>query len=169
MLLFEHARLLDCTGVDPRPEMAVLVERGRITRIASNGSIARPPDVTVIDCQGRTLMPGLTDAHVHLPALDMSLSGRIDDPEPVVALRIAALIEATLRMGFTTVRDAGGLPWGYKEAVRRGLIDGPDLLISGGVLSETGGHGEPRQAGRMRRCSRYAPIVARPFPPRPAA
>src|SRR5205814_8229952 len=59
-------------------------------------------------------------------------------------LRVAAEIEATLRAGFTTVRDAGGLPWGYKEAVRLGLIDGPDLLISGSIISQTGGHGDHR-------------------------
>ena len=163
MLLFEHARLLDCTGADPRPDMAVLVERGRITRIAPSGSIARPLDATVVDCHGRTLMPGLTDAHVHLSALDMSLAGRIDDPEPVVVLRIAALIEATLQMGFTTVRDAGGLPWGYKEAVRRGLIDGPDLLISGGVLSQTGGHGDSRRRTSLSTPGNESQIRAQSF------
>lgn len=144
MLVFEHARLLDCTGADPRGDMSVLVDGDRIARIGASGSFALPSEATVIDCQGRTLMPGLTDAHVHLSAVDMSLAGKIEEPEPVVALRIAALIEATLQMGFTTVRDAGGLPWGYKEAVRLGLIDGPDLLISGGVLSQTGGHGDSR-------------------------
>lgn len=144
MLIFEHARLLDCTGGDPRADLAVVVEDGRIGRIGPSGSVAMPRGAQVIDCQGRTLMPGLTDAHVHLSAVDLSLAGRTAEPAPVVALRIAALIEDTLQRGFTTVRDAGGLPWGYKEAVRLGLIDGPDLLLAGGVLSQTGGHGDGR-------------------------
>jgi imidazolonepropionase-like amidohydrolase len=144
MLVFEHARLLDCTGADPRADAAVLVEGDRIVRIGSSGGFALPPGARVIDCQGRTLLPGLTDAHVHLAAIEVDLSGRSAEPAPVVALRIAALIEETLQAGFTTVRDAGGLPWGYKEAVRQGLIDGPDLLVSGSVLSQTGGHGDAR-------------------------
>jgi len=144
MLVFEHARLLDCTGSDPRAGMAVVVEDGRIGRIGASGSFSLPRGADVIDCQGRTLMPGLTDAHVHLSAVDLSLAGRTTEPAPVVALRIAGLIEDTLQRGFTTVRDAGGLPWGYKEAVRLGLIEGPDLLIAGGVLSQTGGHGDGR-------------------------
>ncbi|HLZ70253.1 MAG TPA: amidohydrolase family protein [Dehalococcoidia bacterium] len=144
MLVFEHARLLDCTGADPRANTALVVEDGRIGRIGPSGSFALPRGAELIDCRGRTLMPGLTDAHVHLSAVDLSLAGRTNEPAPVVALRIAALIEATLQMGYTTVRDAGGLTWGFKEAVRLGLIAGPDLLIAGGVLSQTGGHGDGR-------------------------
>lgn len=144
MLVFDHARLIDCTGADPRADMTVVVEEGRIRRIGRSGAFDLPRDAEVIDCQGRTLMPGLTDAHVHLAAITLGDEHADDMPEPVVALRIAAEIEATLQLGFTTVRDAGGLPWGYKEAVRLGLIDGPDLLISGSVLSQTGGHGDGR-------------------------
>ncbi len=144
MLVFEHARLLDCSGSDPQADIVLVVEDGRIGRIGASGSFSLPRGADVIDCQGRTLMPGLTDAHVHLSAVDFSLAGRTAEPAPVVALRIAALIEDTLQRGFTTVRDAGGLPWGYKEAVRLGLIEGPDLLIAGGVLSQTGGHGDGR-------------------------
>jgi imidazolonepropionase-like amidohydrolase len=144
MLLFEHARLIDCTGAGPRADMAVAVEGERIVRIGPGGSIPIGRDTSVIDCQGRTLMPGLLDAHVHLAAVDLDMTDNDRQPGPVVALRIAALIEATLQAGFTTVRDAGGLPWGYKEAVRLGLIDGPDLFISGGFISQTGGHADHR-------------------------
>jgi imidazolonepropionase-like amidohydrolase len=144
MLLFEHAHLIDCTGADPRAEMAVSVEGERIARVGPSGSIPSAPDAAVVDCQGRTLLPGLLDAHVHLAAVDLDMTDNDRQPGPVVALRIAALIEATLQAGFTTVRDAGGLPWGYKEAVRLGLIDGPDLFISGGFISQTGGHADHR-------------------------
>ncbi len=163
MIVFEHARLLDCTGAGPRPDMAVLVEDGRIGRIAPSGSFSLPPGSNVIDCGGRTLMPGLLDAHVHLAAVDMNLAGNDPQPAPVVALRIAALIEATLQMGFTTVRDAGGLPWGYKEAVRLGLIDGPDLLISGSVLSQTGGHGDARGRTDYAMPGHDSQVQAQPF------
>jgi imidazolonepropionase-like amidohydrolase len=163
MLLFEHARLLDCTGSAPRADMCVLVEGERIERIAPSGSFSIAPGTSVIDCQGRTLMPGLIDAHVHLAAVDLDMASNARQPGPVVALRIAALIEATLQAGFTTVRDAGGLPWGYKEAVRLGLIDGPDLLVSGGFISQTGGHADHRSRINYTIPGHDSQVYAEPF------
>ena len=88
-------------------------------------------------------MPGLIDAHAHL-----SVIGNITEHSrgslPVRFLKIAREIEETLADGFTTVRDAGGLDWGYKEAIRQGLLRGPRLFVSNGVLSQTGGHGDLR-------------------------
>src|SRR5205823_4593853 len=66
-------------------------------------------------------------------------------PPAVLALRIKDVIEATLDAGFTTVRDAGGLDWGFKEAVRLGLIRGPRIFVSGAFISQTGGHGDHRE------------------------
>jgi len=106
----------------------------------------------VIDCQGRTLMPGLLDAHVHLASLDLDPVEEVALAPAVIALRIARQIEDTLQAGFTTVRDAGGLDWGFKEAVRQGLIRGPRIFISGPFLSQTGGHGDnqrPRTAREL--------------------
>jgi imidazolonepropionase-like amidohydrolase len=143
-LVFEHATLLDCTGRDPRPQTRVVVEDGRITRIGPSSGPAGPRDAPVIDCQGRTLMPGLLDAHVHLASVDLDPMAEVLTPPAVLALRIARQIEATLDAGFTTVRDAGGLDWGFKEAVRLGLVRGPRLFISGAFISQTGGHGDHR-------------------------
>jgi imidazolonepropionase-like amidohydrolase len=143
-LVFEHATLLDCTGRDPQPQMRVIVEDGRIRRTGATSGPAGPRDAKVIDCQGRTLMPGLLDAHVHLAMLDLDPAAQAALPPAVLALRIARVIEATLDAGFTTVRDAGGLDWGFKEAVRLGLIRGPRIFISGAFISQTGGHGDHR-------------------------
>jgi imidazolonepropionase-like amidohydrolase len=148
-LVLEHATLLDCTGRDPQPETRIVVDGGRIQRIGSTTGPGGPRDAQVIDCQGRTVMPGLLDAHVHLASLDLAPAAEVALPPAVIALRIAGQIEATLQAGFTTVRDAGGLDWGFKEAVRLGLIRGPRLFISGPFLSQTGGHGDnqrPRTA-----------------------
>jgi imidazolonepropionase-like amidohydrolase len=151
-VVFEHATLLDCTGRDPQPNSRVVVEEGRIRRIAASDGPAGPRDARVIDCQGRTLMPGLLDAHVHLASLDLDPVEEVALAPAVIALRIARQIEDTLQAGFTTVRDAGGLDWGFKEAVRLGLIRGPRLFISGPFLSQTGGHGDnqrPRTAREL--------------------
>ena len=143
-VVFEHATLLDCTGRDPQSEMRVVVEDGVIRRIGTASGPVGPRDARVIDCQGRTLMPGLLDAHVHLALLDLDPAADAALPPAVLALRIKNEIEATLDAGFTTVRDAGGLDWGFKEAVRLGLIRGPRIFISGAFISQTGGHGDHR-------------------------
>jgi imidazolonepropionase-like amidohydrolase len=148
-VVFEHATLLDCTGSDPRPDVRVVVGDGRISKIGSTGG-ATPRDARVVDCGGRTLMPGLLDAHVHLSIVELDDGKEVELPPAVLALRIANEIEATLQAGFTTVRDAGGLDWGFKEAVRLGLIRGPRLLISGPFISQTGGHGDPRPRSSRR-------------------
>jgi imidazolonepropionase-like amidohydrolase len=143
-VVFEHATLLDCTGRDPQTDSRVVVEDGRIRQVGRSGGPAGPRDATVIDCQGRTLMPGLLDAHVHLASLDLDPVEEVALAPAVFALRIARQIEDTLQAGFTTVRDAGGLDWGFKEAVRLGLIRGPRIFISGAFISQTGGHGDHR-------------------------
>jgi imidazolonepropionase-like amidohydrolase len=143
-LVLEHATIIDGTGRDPRPMSRVVVEDGRIRRIARSDTSALPRGARVIDCRGRTLMPGLLDAHVHLAAVELDPLKEAALPPAVLALRIARQIEATLQAGFTTVRDAGGLDFGYREASRLGLIRGPRLLVSGPFLSQTGGHGDWR-------------------------
>src|ERR671912_443739 len=100
----------------------------------------------VIDCAGMTLLPGLTDAHVHIGAVEVNiLDQHREHPSNLVALMMARLLEDTLQQGFTTVRDAGGTDWSFKAALERGIVDGP-LLISDRSLSQTGGHGDWRRA-----------------------
>src|SRR5439155_382737 len=67
-LFLHNATLIDGTGADPRPGVSVLVEDGRIARLAPASALKSDRDVTVIDATGRFLLPGLTDAHVHFSA-----------------------------------------------------------------------------------------------------
>src|SRR5256885_12162262 len=124
--------------------MRVVVEDGLIRRIGTASGPAGPREAGVIDCQGRTLMPGLLDAHVHLALLDLDPAADAALPPAVLALRIKNEIEATLDAGFTTLRDAGGLDWGFKEAVRLGLISRPPNFLSRRLISATRGHGDHR-------------------------
>jgi imidazolonepropionase-like amidohydrolase len=136
-----NATLIDGTGRDPQPAMAVVVEDERIARVVSTDALATPRDAGLIDCSGLSLLPGLTDAHTHLGIVG-DLASR---PAPAVhALRIARSIEETLDAGFTTVRDAGGIDGAWAHAVRSGLLRGPRILPSGAALSQTGGHGDQR-------------------------
>src|SRR5258706_219229 len=88
---------------------------------------------------GRTVVPGLIDAHGHLGLVDLTDH---DTPAAITAARICRNCELALMAGFTTVRDTGGIDGGVAEAVRAGLIAGPRILPSGPVLSQTGGHAD---------------------------
>ncbi len=142
-LLLDNATLLDGTGAEPRPRAAMLTEEGRIARIAGAGEIAAPAGARRIDCAGRTLMPGLMDAHVHF---GLVAAGANDPPQTHLsyALKVVENIRLALEEGFTTVRDAGGLDVAYAQAVDSGEIPGPRILASGSFLSITGGHGDQR-------------------------
>jgi imidazolonepropionase-like amidohydrolase len=142
-VLLNDATLLDCTGADPRPNTAVLVEDGVVSRIAASGSVGAPDGALIIDCARRTLMPGLTDAHVHF---GLTAAGQFDPPESHVSyvMKVVENIRIALGEGFTTVRDAGGLDPAFAVAVEAGQIPGPRILPSGSFLSITGGHGDQR-------------------------
>jgi len=144
-LAFVNATLLDCTGADPAPRSTVLVEGERIARVVRGGEPVLPRDAERIDCGGRTLMPGLSDAHVHCAILETDPGKMRRESPATVALRIRAVLEQTLAAGFTTVRDAFGLDWGFAQATERGLVNGPRILFTGSCLSQTGGHGDWRE------------------------
>jgi len=144
-LLFENAALLDVERGLLRPGASVLVEGERIVEV-SEGSL-RAPDARRIDCRGRTLMPGLIDAHVHCAITTMDLAAMERRPVTLVAQEARVVLEQMLQRGFTTVRDAGGADWGLAQAVERGLIRGPRLFFAGRVLSQTGGHGDLQARG----------------------
>jgi imidazolonepropionase-like amidohydrolase len=141
MLTFTNALILPCTGADPLEGASVVVEDGVIREIVDGPAASGE----VIDCGRRTLMPGLIDAHVHVCSFDVEIGRqRRETPTSLVAYETAARLRQTLEQGFTTIRDAGGADWGMKEAVARGLIPGPRMLVSGHPLSQTGGHGDGR-------------------------
>ena len=145
-LLLHNATLIDGAGGDPRPGASVLVEEGRIARVASAGEIRLPSEGRRIDLEGMTLMPGLTDAHVHFGLVGLNESSNRSDDDNLVTYVLGVIenIELALQEGFTTVRDAAGLDPAFARAVEQGLIKGPRILPSGSALSQTGGHGDHR-------------------------
>ena len=141
-LLIRNAELLDCTGADPRAGMDVAISGSLISGIGPG--VGSAPD-QVVDATGLTLMPGLTDAHVHMGLVDPG-GGIGDLPWIDYVFTVRRVIENTLWEGFTTVRDAGGLDPHWARLVEQGVIKGPRILPSGSVLSQTGGHGDLRPA-----------------------
>jgi imidazolonepropionase-like amidohydrolase len=147
LAVFINAFLIDCTGADPIDGVAVVVEDDRIQDVLANGKVgALPGPVTTLDCQGATLMPGLTDAHVHICAVTENITDQHRYyPPSYIAARAMRRAEECLLQGFTTVRDAGGADYGFRLALEEGHFPGPRLLVSGHYISQTGGHGDKRR------------------------
>lgn len=143
-LVIRDARVVDATGRDPVAGRDVIVEEGRIEAIQASGAPLRGD--TVVDASGATLLPGLIDAHVHLGIVGAPSKPQGDCSLVDYALLVRTLIERTLHEGFTTVRDAGGLDPAWARAVAAGRIRGPRILPSGSFLTQTGGHGDMREA-----------------------
>jgi imidazolonepropionase-like amidohydrolase len=141
-IIFANCAVLDGTGRERREDHHVLVEGGQIREV-SDRPISSATAETV-DLKGRTLMPGLIDAHVHVIAVDQALARLSERPVSLVTLQAARVLEGMLQRGFTTIRDAGGADGGLAEAVEEGLVRSPRIFPSGQALSQTGGHGDLR-------------------------
>lgn len=146
--LFTGGRFLDPRQDSLQEGVEVLVEEGRIKEVG-DGTI-RATNATSIDLRGRTLMPGLIDAHIHLVLTEVNLQLLADVPLTLLAAKGSAAMRAMLMRGFTTLRDTGGADWGMKAAVEQGLFQGPRLFISGQPISQTGGHGDFRKRTQTR-------------------
>ena len=151
--LLQNVRIFDGRSASLSETRHVLV-RGEVIERISAAPIAAPAGATVVDGQGRTLMPGLIDNHWHTmfaaPPLGLILQGDLG----YLTLLAAAEARATLMRGFTTVRDLGGPSFALKRAIDEGLVVGPRIYPSGAMITITGGHGDfraphelPRQIG----------------------
>jgi imidazolonepropionase-like amidohydrolase len=141
--LFHGGRVLDPRRDALIDGIEVLVEGDRIKEVADRPISAEL--ATRVDLRGRTLMPGLIDAHVHLLLAEVNLHLLEGVPLTLLAAKGAASAKAMLMRGFTTVRDTGGADFGMKQAFDMGLFEGPRLFISGMPISQTGGHGDFRR------------------------
>ena len=138
------AMLIDGTGGVPLDDSAVLLDGERIVAVGPRGAVAIPPQAEEIDLTGLTLMPGLIDTHDHLADKNYTLLSRweIEEPASLAHLKTAKAIEDSLAAGYTTIRDAGGLDAGFKQAIAEGLLNGPRLLTAVSIISPTGGIGD---------------------------
>ena len=141
-ILFTNVSVFD--GKDDRlADVDVLVEGNKIAKITK--SISAPANTMVIDGAGRTLMPGIIEAHNHLMLSVDSASWF--NTHDVFYIGAAAASEAKhyLMRGWTTVRDIGGPAEGLRRAIEDGRVEGPRIYNSGPVIGQTSGHGDFRQ------------------------
>jgi len=141
-LLFKNARVFDGTNAECPEGMNVLLADGRIQEVSAKPIAAA--SARTIDVGGRTLMPGLIDAHTHAYASDVSLQRVEALGAPYRAAHGVRMLGHALDYGFTTVRDAGGGDYSLWKAIQDGLVRAPRYYYAGKILSMTGGHGDFR-------------------------
>jgi imidazolonepropionase-like amidohydrolase len=149
VIVLDDVAVVDVVAGRTVPHRQVVIEGDRIAAVRPAGTPADPGAETP-DVRGRTVVPGLIDAHVHVKAWHADLGVVPRRPASYTAVKAAGLLEAMLRRGFTTVRDAGGADAGLAAAVADGTIPGPRLFFCGHAISQTGGHGDTRAAGEDR-------------------
>ena len=113
-LVFANANVIDGLGSDVLMNATVVVRDGRIEQITSASSLTGALDAKVIDLDGKYLLPGLIDAHVHLRGIGNA--------------------ESALRSGITTARSMGAAHFsdvGLRELARQGAIESPEILAAG--------------------------------------
>jgi imidazolonepropionase-like amidohydrolase len=141
--LFSGGRLLDPRRGELRDGVEVLIEGERVKEISDRP--IKSTAATRIELAGRTLMPGLIDAHLHVFLNEVNIGALDAVPLTLLAINGSLALKASLMRGFTSVRDTAGGDFGIKAAVEQGLIEAPRLFISGQALSQTGGHGDFRK------------------------
>lgn len=139
--LFVDVRVFDGKGKALSAPTSVLV---RGNTIAAVGPAATAPGATVIRGRGRTLMPGLIDAHTHVMFAGISQLTALTADVGFVHVAASKTAEQMLMHGFTSARDLGGPIFGLKRAIDSGLTPGPRIWPSGAFISQSGGHGDFR-------------------------
>jgi imidazolonepropionase-like amidohydrolase len=142
-ILFRNFELLEPSFGELRGGYQLLVEGDTVRELGTTQ--IKAPEASVIDCGGRTLMPGLIDSHVHAIHSEVNIRAMEALPLTLITARAATRLRAMLDRGFTTVRDTGGADWGIKTAIETGHIIGPRLYIAGQSIGPTGGHSDSRR------------------------
>ncbi len=152
-ILIENVRLLDHRNSELTAPMNVLIYDGLIQKISNQNIKVKSEDLTKINGRGKTLMPGLIDAHVHMVfgALTMAQMTSSDISEETLLNNVALSSQKMLMRGFTSVRDAGGPIFPLKASIDKGKTVGPRIWPSGAVISQTAGHGDFRTSNERSR------------------
>ncbi len=136
--LFTNVHVFDGVA-EQRIENANVLVEGNLIKTVSTAPI-EADGATVIDGGGRSLMPGLIDAHWHNMYIGTPLEALANGDMVEVAARAVPKAEAVLMRGFTTVRDMGGPAESLKKIIDEGVVPGPRILPSGPPISQTSGH-----------------------------
>jgi imidazolonepropionase-like amidohydrolase len=144
--LFQNVRIFDGKAASLSDLSNVLVRGNKIEKISTEPiPTDRRGDTKLIDCGGRTLMPGLIDAHWHAMMAAVPLNVLMTADAGYLNLLASRDARETLMRGFTAIRDMGGPTFGLKRAIDEGVVIGPRIYPSGAIITITSGHGDFRQ------------------------
>ena len=139
-------KIIDTKSGKVFSEKTIVISGDKIKDI-KNGYISGSSSDTVIDLKNKTVLPGLIDMHVHIESeySQRSNVARFIDNEADVAFNSTLYAKRTLMAGFTTVRDLGGsgVNVALRNAIARGVVDGPRIFTAGKAIGTTGGHADP--------------------------
>lgn len=158
-----NARVLTCVGDEVIENGYVHIADGKIAAVGAMSDLSPDEAAPVIDCAGKTIIPGMMNSHAHLAwdgVHDLARQSMDDAPE-ISAYKSAGNMLKSLRAGVTLVRDLGMNQSNLfaKQAVAQGIFPGPRLLVCGQAIIQTGGHTywccrEASGADEMRRAVR---------------
>jgi imidazolonepropionase-like amidohydrolase len=143
-LAIRRALVIDSTGTR-REHLTVVIQGSRIATVGPDTRVKIPKGAKVIEGNGKALLPGLIDCHIHycLDASPDAIRSLQQDDPTVTAIKAATHAQATLDGGITTVRDVGSrdhISISVSRAIRAGIIPGPRTLNAGLAVCMTGGH-----------------------------
>jgi imidazolonepropionase-like amidohydrolase len=143
-IVIRGGRLIDGTGSEPIDDAVVIIKNDQIEAVGPPQTVQAPVEAEVIEAGGKTIIPGLIDAHLHLFGSSSmnQLTWFFDDPY-LRAMRSVTDIWKIIDAGFTTVRDLGNINAIFlREAVNEGSCVGPRIVACGRAISQTGGHSD---------------------------
>lgn len=144
-ILFENVRVYDGKSERLSSAVNVLVRGNRIEKISPDPiATDRSAMTRIIRGDGRTLMPGLIDAHTHIMFATVPQLAVLTSDVGFLNVAATRAAEDMLLRGFTSIRDLGGPVYGLKRGIDLGLVPGPRIWPSGAFISQSGGHGDFR-------------------------
>src|SRR5260370_42561107 len=129
---FKNFQMLDPDAGELLGGHELIVEGDGIKEVSAKP--IKLAEAGVIDCGGRTLMPGLIDSHVHVGLSEVAIRNLESMPLTLMTARAPARTRKMLNRGFTSVRDTGGADWRLQEATDKGLLAGPQPVIAGRAI-----------------------------------
>ena len=140
--VLKDGMLIDGNGEPPVDNSVLIIKGDRIEYVGKIGSVEIPPEAKIIDITGKTIIPGLIDAHCHPAGIrKLDPMAWIIESSELKAIRSVMDVWMLADNGFTTIRDCGSpTSIHLKIAVEEGTIIGPRILTSCKPICQTGGH-----------------------------